>query len=122
MKENQINVCKFKTSAKKLKRPISASEVKGATDRMSNGRATGKDETYVEMIKYGPERLFKEVPRILNNIFEKNSGDPDTGVGILQPIPKPKKQQGPPKNLRPVTLLETIKKTLSKIFMNRAEK
>ena len=45
---------------------------------MSSGRATEKDETHVEMIRYGPERLFKEVARILNSIFEKNSGDPDT--------------------------------------------
>ena len=42
-------------------------------------------------------------------------------IGILLPLPKPKKTQGPVKNLRPITLLEVIQKILSKIFMNRTE-
>ena len=43
------------------------------------------------------------------------------GTGILIPLPKPGKTKGPVKNLRPVTLLEVIRKILSKILMHRTE-
>ena len=54
----------------------------------------------------------------MNGIYERN----DTGIklrtGILLPLPKPKKTQGPVKNLRPTTFMRKI---LSKIFMDRTE-
>ena len=118
-KPDQTEVEKFKEPGKRLNNPISGAEVYGASKQMSNDKAAGKDDTYIEMIKYGPESLFDEIAVILNNIFEHNDDHPRLGVGILQPIPKPNKPQGPAKNLRPVTLLEIIRKILSKIVMNR---
>ena len=44
-------------------------------------------------------------------------------TGILIPIPKPGKKQGPPQNLRPIILLSVLKKILAIIMITRtAEK
>ena len=43
----------------------------------------------------------------------------DINAGEIIPLPKPGKPKGPPKNLRPITLLNTIRKTLSTIVLER---
>ena len=120
-KPNQGHVSKFKTDAKKLRKPITTEEVTQAVSKMSNNKAPGKDEIHVEMVNYGPKELHSEIATLLNSIFEHNNAT-KMGTGILLPIPKPNKAQGKAKNLRPITLLETIRKILSKIFMNRRHK
>ena len=86
---------------------------------MANNKAPGKDNINIELIKYGPKKLQKEISDILNSIFENNINEIKLGTGILLPIPKRNKTQGPIKHLRPKTLLEVLRKILSKIFMNR---
>ena len=85
---------------------------------MTNNKAPGKDNINVELIKYAPEEIYKE---ILNRIYERNDTGIKLGTGILLPLQKPKKTQGPVKKHRPITLLERIRKILSKIFMDRTE-
>ena len=58
---------------------------------------------------------------MVNGLFETNNEKVKFGTGVLLPLPKPKKTEGPVKNLRLITLLEVIRKILSKIFMNRTE-
>ncbi|KAI8483691.1 hypothetical protein Bbelb_386290 [Branchiostoma belcheri] len=41
------------------------------------------------------------------------------GEGTLIALPKPKKPPGPPANLRPITLLNSIRKTLSTVALHR---
>ena len=66
--------------------------------------------------------MHEEISTILNDIFRLNDEEIKIGTGIFLPMPKPKKPRGPVKNLRPITLLEIIRKILSKIFINRTEK
>ena len=119
--ENINHTKKFITGAKRHKRKITAKEVKTAVCKMTNNKAPGKDNINEELIKYVPEEIYKEIGNILNGIYERN----DTGIkletGILLPLQKPKKTQGPVKNLRSITLLEVIRKIVSKIFMDRTE-
>ena len=66
----------------------------------------------------------QEISKILNRISEQITQqilNRKLGTGVLLPLPKPKKTQGPVKNLRLITLLEAIRKILPKIFMNRTE-
>ena len=120
--EENINYIKnFITGAKRLKRKITANEVKTAVCKMTNNKTPGKDNINVELIKYAPEEIYKEIANILNGIYEINDTGIKLGTGILLPLEKPKKTQGPVKNLRPITLLEVIQKILSKIFMDRRE-
>ena len=120
-KENINHIKEFITGAKRLNRKITAKEVKTAVWKMTNNKAPGKDNINVELIKYAPEEIYKEIANILNGIYERNDTRTKLGTGFLLQLLKPKKTQWPVKNLKPITLLEVILKILSKIFMNRTE-
>ena len=111
-KENINHIKKFVTGAKTLKRKITAKEVKAAVWNMTNNKAPDKDNNNVELIKYAPEEIYKDIANILNGIYERNDTGIKLGTSILLPVQKPKKTQGPVKNLRPITLLEVIRKIL----------
>ena len=70
--------------------------------------APGKDSINIELIKYAPEEIYKEIANILNGIYERNDTGIKLGTGILLPLQKTKKAQGPVKNLKPITLPITI--------------
>ena len=106
---------------KRLNKLITTEEVTKAVEKMANNKAHGRDNMNAELIKYAPREMHVEISNILNDIFKNNDDEIKLGTGILLPIPKPKKYQGPVKNLRPITLLEVIRKISSKIFMNRTE-
>ena len=89
--------------------------------KMINSKAPGKDTINVELIKYEPEEIYWEIANIMNGIYERNDTGIKLGTGILLPLQKPRKTQGPVKNLRPITLLQVIRKIPSKIFMDRTE-
>ena len=89
--------------------------------KMINSKAPGKDNINVELIKYEPEEIYWEIANIMNGIYERNDTGIKLGTGILLPLQKPRKTQGPVKNLRPITLLQVIRKIPSKIFMDRTE-
>ena len=89
--------------------------------KMSNNKAAGEDGIANEMIKYGPEELHQEIANILNERFESHKNELNTGESVLLPIPKPNKQKGPLKNLRPINLLNTIRKLLSNITLGRIQ-
>ena len=103
---------------KPLQKSITKEEVKKAVSKASNNKATGEDGIAIELIKYGPENLSDAVASSLNEVIEKQSENVNIGQSILLPIPKPKKIQGPTKNLRPLNLLNTIRKILSSITLN----
>ena len=120
-KDNRNTVQKFNTPPHSLRRMITTEEVSKAVTKMSNNKAPGKDNINVELIKYAPKEVHKEISNMLNDSCKKNDNDLKLGTGILLPLPKPKKAQGPVKNLRSITLLKVIWKILSKIFMNRTD-
>ena len=59
-----------------------------------------------------------QIAELLNKTFEDHE-DLDINGGVLIPIQKPGKPKGPPNNLRPITLLNTIRKALSTIILKR---
>ena len=71
-KENINHIKTFITGAKRLNRKITAEEVKTAVWKMANNKAAGKDNINVELIKYAPEKIYKEIANILNGIYERN--------------------------------------------------
>ena len=106
-----------------LNDPISSKEVKLAISKLNNNKANGEDEIPSEMIKYSGKKLIKEVSRILNLIVEnKIQEDSFIGNGILITVQKQGKPKGQLTSLRPITLLNSIRKILSNITMNRIRK
>ena len=88
---------------------------------MATNKALCKDNINVEQLKQAPEEIYKEIGNILHEIYERSDTRIKLGTGILLPLLKQKKTQGPVKSLIPVTLVEVIQKILSKIFMDRTE-
>ena len=119
-KEGLTEVERFTGPPRPLHNAITAEEIKTVTQSMSINKSPGKDQIPVELIKYAPKSLIEKYAVALNNIFIEHN-DTDTGTGILAPVPKPNKVKGPVKNLRPVTILQTDRKILSKITVKRIE-
>ena len=86
---------------------------------MSNNKATGEDGIQLELIKYGPDILINEIADAINWTVENHSDTLNIGKSVLLPTLKPKKTPGPVKNLRPINLLNTIRKILSTVTLNR---
>ena len=119
LEKRQIEI--FIIPPKRLNNMITTKEVTKAVQKMANNKAPGKDNINLEVIKYTPEEVHQEISKILNGIFETNNEEIKLGTGVLLPLPKPKKTQEPMNILRPMTLLEVIRKIISKIFKNRTE-
>ena len=112
-KPNVVKVEPFKEETpKKLNNPLTGPEITKTLNCMKNGKSTA--DIPAELVKYAPASAHKGIATSLNNMFEEHE-DIEIGAGILVPLQKPKpKQVGPVKNLRPITLLKTIRKILSR--------
>ena len=103
-----------------LDKPITATEVEQASKSLNNGRAVGPDELPAELLRYGPDILHRVLAGILNRGFkEAKMRNLGIGQGILIVIQKLGKDKGPLKSLRPISLLNSLRKLLSLITLNR---
>ena len=102
-----------------LKQPITASEVESAMKLLRNGRAPGPDGVSNELLKYAAGILSEPFAEIINTIFERHIALEALGKGILVALPKPGKPLGPLTSLRPIVLLNSVRKIVSIITLQR---
>ena len=86
---------------------------------MNNNKATGEDGIKIELLKYGPDLLHQNLTNNFNKIFETHNDQFELHKSVLLPTPKPNKQSGPVKNLRPINLLNSSRKIFSTVTLNR---
>ena len=103
----------------KMEKPFTHSEIEKAAKSMKNGKSVGEDKLNAEYVKYGPTAIHQGIADILNNIAETGKHPKEIKSGILTPLPKPGKKQGPPSNLRPIILLSTMRKILAICMIKR---
>ena len=108
----------YRGEKRPLNKPITKEEVQKSFKKLNNGRATGEDGIQGELLKYGPENLSEHTASVFNSAFETHQ-PLDINNGNMRTLPKPGKPKGPRKNLRPVTLLNTVRKSLSLIALER---
>lgn len=108
----------FKGPPRSLSNPIALDEVRACLGRLSSNRASGPDSIPAELYKFSGPETPSIVVKALNDIFALHSPI-DTNVGVLVPLPKPGKPRGPVSSLRPVALLNALRKLLSLIVLNR---
>jgi len=109
-----------KPPAHQLITPIQPGEVVKAALRLKNQKASGPDDIPGELLKYGCNELSTVVATLINTCIE--SGDDLSSVigsGTLIPLNKANKQKGPVANMRPITLINTIRKVFSLIVLGR---
>ncbi|GFR67859.1 RNA-directed DNA polymerase from mobile element jockey-like [Elysia marginata] len=93
-------------------------EVRKSFNSLNNNKAPGEDEIHAELLKYGTPLLDQTISDIFNTTFNKHEKI-DINGGVLIAIQKPGKKNGPLNNLRPITLLNSLRKALSVITLNR---
>ena len=86
---------------------------------MKNGKSAGIDELQPEFLKYAPDCIIEDIADILNETAETGQYPSELRTGILRPLPKPGKKQGPPSNLRPIILLSVLRKILAICMIRR---
>jgi hypothetical protein len=104
-----------------LENPITEAEAEEAAKKLNNGRAYGKDGTPGELQRYGGPNLCKHLTIIYNQMLEQGQIIDEIGEGILITL---NKQNGKPStinNIRPITLLNMIRKILSKVALARIQ-
>ena len=108
---------------KEMTTPFTEKEVQAAVKSLSNNKSPGCDNLKAELIKHCPETIFQGIAILLNHIATTGEYPNEVKTGILIPLPKPGKKQGPPQNLRPIILLSILRKILAIIMIRRtAEK
>ena len=116
--EDADEIDAFTGPPRPLNNPLTVEEVRKGLNRLNNNRATGPDAIPGELYKYGSAQMTEAITNMYNEIFEKHA-DIDINTGNMITPPKPGKPKGPTKNLRPLTLLNTIRKALSLITLER---
>jgi len=101
-----------------LHSPITTKEVSQAVAKLNNGRAVGPDGVPGELLKYGGLLLHKYMADIYNKMFERGE-NLELGSGTLISLQKPGKPPGVLSSLRPIVLLNSLRKTLSLITLQR---
>ena len=102
-----------------LEIPVTVDEIKKAIKSLKNGRSSGPDGISNELFNYGSDVLSPAIAPIINYAFEQHHPIEALGLGTLIALPKPKKPSGPPANLRPIVLLNSIRKILSTVTLHR---
>jgi exonuclease III len=98
--------------------PIEKSEVEFALNRLNNGRTVGPDGIPGELLKYGGPMIAITLKTIFNQMFERQEYLTSLGEGLLVPLNKPGKEHTVD-NVRPITLLNMTRKTLSLVVLHR---
>ena len=102
----------------KMDPPFTGEEIEKAVKKLKNNRSPGIDNINAELIKYGPKELTNLIAKVYNATAETGEYAEEIKIGVLNPIPKPKKK-GPVANLRPVILLSMLRKILAICMINR---
>ncbi|MEN9521703.1 MAG: hypothetical protein RL065_80, partial [Bacteroidota bacterium] len=98
-----------------LQNPINGYEVTKAIKKLNNGRSPGDSKLYAEQFKALQCILAEEIAELINyNAFDNH----ELGKGVMVTIPKPGKPRNV-QNLRPIVLLNNIRKILSLVVLNR---
>ena len=114
--ENQED---FEVKPAKMNPPFQRQEIEKAIKSLKDGKSPGIDNLQSELIKHGPTEITDGIVNILNKIAETGIYPKELNEGILIPLPKPGKKQGPPENLRPIILLTVLRKILAICIIRR---
>ena len=90
-------------SPTEMKNQFTTEEVERALKKLKYNKSPGIDEIRAEHLRYGPpEELAEIIKQILNETAKTGAYPEEMKIGILTPLQKPGKKQGPPSNLRPI--------------------
>ena len=74
------------------------------------------------MIKYIPKIVYQQITDIFNEMAKTGKIPDEIIEGVLLPLPKPVKPQGPPATLRKIILLSILRKIMAICMIKRIQK
>ena len=77
----------------KMVTPSMADEITKASKKLKNGKSPGPDNVELELIKYAPIELHKEIATIFNKVAETGEPVIELVLGLLRPLQKPGKSK-----------------------------
>jgi len=102
--------------------PPTDDEWRSTISNLPNGKATGPSEISYEMLKHMSNAVSNFLKDIVTECFITGSIPSQWKDATIYPIPKPTEWNCNLKNTRPITLLETARKLMTKIMTNRLAK
>ena len=122
-KEENERIKAFEGEQRPLNVPISKDEAEKVVKKLKN-KASGEDRITAKLIHYAPDIVKEKLCNtyIYNKMFENHCDEINIGKSNLLQLQKRNKDKGPLKNLKPINLLNTSRKILSIITLNRIQR
>ena len=89
--EKESNILEFPPH--KMVTLCTADEITKAAIKLKNGKSPGPDNLELELIKYAPIELHKEIATIFNKVAETGEPVIELVLGLLRPLQKPGKRK-----------------------------
>ena len=86
---------------------------------MKNNKSPGYDNLSAKLLKNSPPVIHEYIAEIYNEMAETGKYPCEIKDGLLIPLQKPGKEKGKIENLRPVILLNVVRKILAIIMLER---
>lgn len=102
-----------------MKIPFSVTEIAEAIKKLKNNKSSGPDEISSELLKHSPVVVYEKIAEIFNDMAKTGEFPKEIKEGLLIPISKPGKVKGKLDSLRPIILLNTIRKVLAIVMLRR---
>lgn len=100
---------------------VSAEELKKRLRELPNGKAAGVSGVTNEMLKHAGTDVHALMAAIFTACLDRQDVPEAWKVGVIHPIPKTPQWTGDLAQLRPITLLETVRKLFSLILTRRLQ-
>lgn len=97
---------------------IAEQDIKEIIKKLKNGKTPGPDGINNELIKYGGNRVVKEIHELINQIWDMEHVPEEWGIGAIYPIHK-KGDKQICDNYRGITLLNSTYKMLTTTIHNK---
>ena len=98
---------------------FTADEIQKVVAKMKPNKSPKCDEISIELIKYAPKPIDKQIVEIYNTMTETGDISREITYGILKPFQKPHKAKDLPSNQRLIILLSSLHKILAACIINR---
>jgi len=100
-------------------KPFTKEEVILAIKKLKINKSPGPDNITAEELKNCPDIVFQKIADIFNKVAAEGDFVKEINEGLLIPLQKPGKPKGELDSLRPVILLNTLRKILCIIMFSR---